>query len=79
MTRRSSPPPTIRTPGPEVLADWGQGVRARLPAFTTKYAGMSSVAAHLAQKLTQQLPIKDESVLRTVAEAANYALALPRA
>jgi hypothetical protein len=40
---------------------------------------MSSVAAHLAQKLTQYLPIKDESVLRTVAEAANYALALPRA
>jgi len=40
---------------------------------------MSSVAAHLAQKLTQQLPIKDESVLCTVAEAANAMLPLPRA
>jgi hypothetical protein len=39
MTRRSSPPPTIRTPSPEVLEDWGQGVRARLPAFTTKICG----------------------------------------
>jgi hypothetical protein len=39
---------------------------------------MSLPAAHLAQKLTQLLPIKDESVLRTVAEAANDALALPR-
>ena len=44
-----------------------------------KYAGMSLAAAYLAQKLTQPLPIKDESVLRTVAEAANYVLALPRA
>jgi hypothetical protein len=46
---------------------------------TLDHAGMSLAAAFLAQKLTQPLPIKDESVLRTVAEAANYVLALPRA
>ena len=36
---------------------------------------MSLAAAHLAQKLTRPLPIKGESVLRTVAEAANNVLA----
>ncbi len=36
-------------------------------------------AAYLAQKRSQPLPIKDESVLRTVAEAVNEVLALPRA
>lgn len=45
----------------------------------SKYAGMSLAAAHLVWKLTQPLPIKDDSVLSTVAEAANCALALPRA
>jgi hypothetical protein len=40
---------------------------------------MSSAAADLAHKLTQPLPIKDESVLRTVADATNYLLVLPRA
>jgi hypothetical protein len=40
---------------------------------------MSSAAADLAPKPTRPLPIKDESVLRTVAEAANDVLALPRA
>jgi hypothetical protein len=39
---------------------------------------MSLAAAYLAQTLTRPLPIKDESVHRTVAEAANDVLALPR-
>jgi hypothetical protein len=39
--------------------------------------GMSLPAAYLSQKLTQPLPTKDGSVLRTVGEAANYIIALP--
>jgi hypothetical protein len=38
---------------------------------------MSLPAAYLSKKLTQPLPTKDGSVLRTVGEAANYILALP--
>jgi hypothetical protein len=40
---------------------------------------MSLAAAYPARKLTRRLPMKDESVLRTVAEVANDVLALPRA
>jgi hypothetical protein len=42
-----------------------------------EYAGMSLAAADLAQKLTQPLPTQGERTLRTVAEAANYVVALP--
>jgi hypothetical protein len=39
---------------------------------------MSSLpAAYLSQKLTKALPTKDGAVLRTIAEAASYILALP--
>jgi hypothetical protein len=37
---------------------------------------MSLPAAYLRQKLTQPLPTKDGTVLRTIGEAANYMLAL---
>ena len=38
---------------------------------------MSLSPAYLRQKLTQPLPTKGGTVLRTVGEAANYVLALP--
>jgi hypothetical protein len=34
-------------------------------------------AAYLAKKLTQPLPTKAGNVLRTIADASNYMLALP--
>jgi hypothetical protein len=34
-------------------------------------------AAYLSKKLTEPLPTKDGTVLRTIGEAANYILALP--
>jgi hypothetical protein len=34
-------------------------------------------AAYLSQKLTEPLPTKGGTVLRTIGEAANYVLALP--
>jgi hypothetical protein len=79
MTRRSSPSPTIRTPRPEALPDWGRGYALDSRPSPPDYAGMSLAAADLAQNLTQPVPIKDGSVLRTVAEANNDVLALPRA
>jgi hypothetical protein len=39
---------------------------------------MSLPAAYLSQKLTEPLPTKGGSVLRTIGEAANYVLALPQ-
>ena len=39
---------------------------------------MSLPAAYLSQKLTQPLPTKDGTVLRTIGDAANYILALPQ-
>jgi hypothetical protein len=39
---------------------------------------MSLPSAYLSQKLTQPLPIKGGTVLRTIGEAANYVLALPQ-
>ena len=38
---------------------------------------MSLPAAYLSQKLTEPLPTKGGTVLRTIGEAANYVLALP--
>jgi hypothetical protein len=38
---------------------------------------MSLPAAYLSQKLTEPLPTKGGTVLRTIGEAANYVLTLP--
>jgi hypothetical protein len=38
---------------------------------------MSLPRAYLAKKLSQPLPIKGGTVLRTIGDAANYILALP--
>ena len=40
---------------------------------------MSLPPAYLRQKLTQPLPIKDSSVLRTIADARAYMVAMPPA